>query len=160
MKGESRSTPIARRARRALAVLLIVLGSSFGATGQSEQMSDRAMRVVAQSLTEAITARDAEAAAVLCSLPTNLDGEVVTSREELLSRWREVLAHERLSSLQFETLEIMTLPAAIQRFGEPPNRLGELPDDAVVAIIRWNRAQLVAVLAYREDRWAVIALTD
>lgn len=139
---------------------LIALSTLAGAPAMAEQMTDRAIRVVAQSLAEAITARDVDAASVLCALPTNLDGEVVTTRDALSRRWREVLSRDTLGELQFENLEILSLPAAVERYGEPPNRLGELPEEAVVAVIRWNRAQLVAVLAHRDDRWAVVALTD
>jgi hypothetical protein len=50
---------------------------------------------------------------------------------------------------------------AVERYGPPPVRLGELPvEDALVAILRFDRAQVTAVLARREGRWAIVAVTD
>lgn len=127
---------------------------------QAEESVDRAAMIVAQALAEAVTARDPDAAAVLCALPANLDGEVVATGDALVERWRRTLERDELRGLSLENLEVLSLTAAVEHHGQPPRRLGELDPSAVVAIIRWNRAQLVAVLAQRDGRWAVIAVTD
>ena len=128
--------------------------------GRTEQRIDRTISIVARALAEAVTARDAEAVTVLCAVPINLDGEVLRSRDALIRHWRRVLSREDIRGLRVEDLQVMTIAAAIAQHGPPPTRLGELPSDAVVAIIRWNRAQLIAVLAFRDDRWRIVAVTD
>jgi hypothetical protein len=149
--------------RYALAVLTLCatwlphLGSALAETGPG---ADPAARIVAQALAEAVAARDAPAAAILFALPASLDGEPVSTPGALLERWRVVLARDELTGLELETIEVMGLADATTRYGSPPARLGPLDPDAVVAVIRWNRAQLVAVLARRDGRWAVIAVTD
>ena len=70
------------------------------------------------------------------------------------------MERDDLRGLSLEEMEVMLLAAVIERHGQPPRRLGDLDSDAVVAIIRWNRTQLVVVIAEREGRWAIIAVTD
>ena len=128
---------------------------------RAEEMIDRAARVVAQALAEAMVAGNEDAVTVLFSLPANLDGREVTSAAELRRSWGAVLARPEVRRLELQQIEVISRAQARERYGPPPARLGDLPDsDALVAIIRFDRAQLVAVLAYREGRWSVVALTD
>jgi len=138
-------------------LLALALGSG---TALAQELPDGAVRIVAQALAEAVTARDADAASTLCSVPANIDGEVVATAEALRNRWRRTLDRDDLRGLVLERVEVLTLEAAVARYGTPPRRLGELDPESVVAVITWNRAQLVAVLAERSGRWAVIAVTD
>lgn len=144
-------------------LLIIVVTTAyllaFG-SATAEVSIDRAARIVAQALAEAVIARDPDAAAVLCALPTNLDGETAETADSLLERWRLTLDRDDLRGVTLESLEVVTLEAATERYGQPPRRLGELDPGAVVAIIRFSRAQLVAVLSQRDGRWAVVAVTD
>ncbi len=126
----------------------------------AEQAVDGAARIVARALAEAVIARDAEAATVLCVVPINLDGDVISTTEGLRQRWRRVLAVDALRGIQLEGIEVLTYREIVARHGPPPERLGAIDENAVVAILRWNRAILVAVLARRDDRWAIIAVTD
>jgi hypothetical protein len=146
--------------RAAEVIVLVVLGFAPGRAAAEEGV-DRGARIVAQALSEAILVGDEAAAAVLFALPANLDGRPVSSAEELRRRWVEVLARTEVRRLTSEGIEVISMTEARERYGPPPARLGELTeDDLAVAIIRFDRAQIVAVLARREGRWAIIALTD
>ena len=122
--------------------------------------ADPAVTVLARALAAAIAARDARAAAALCTLPVNLDGRRVESRAALVQAWRSAFSSEALTRLALRGFEVMTLRQAEERFGPPPRRLGPLDEDAFVVIIRWDRAQLAVVVARRDDRWAIVAVTD
>jgi hypothetical protein len=141
-----------------LAWLLVV---AVPTPASSQSPVDRAAEVVAQALAEGIVARDAGAVAVLCALPVNIDGEVVTSVDELERRWLTVLERPEVRGLRLLEVEVVRMVTAVERYGPPPVRLGELPvEDALVAILRFDRAQVTAVLARREGRWAIVAVTD
>lgn len=142
--------------------LLIVCGLVTMASSVSAQPEiDRAAEVVAQALAEAVVARNEEAVAVLFALPVNLDGEVITTMEALQSRWASVLDRAEVRGLRLVEIELLPMATAIERHGTPPRRLGELPtEDALVAVLRFDRAMIVVILARRDGRWAVIATTD
>lgn len=142
--------------------LLIAMGFvCAGSRARAEEGVDRAARVVAQALAEAIVAGDADAAAVLFALPVNIEGQPVDTGEELRRRWGEVLARTEIRRLEPREIEVIPMALARERYGPPPERLGPLDEEGlVVAILRFDRAQLVAVLAHRQGRWAIIALTD
>lgn len=144
--------------RAVLLAAALALGAV--APARAELGPDPAARVVARALAEAVAARDASAAALLFALPASLDGEALSTPEALLARWRETLARDELAGLELESIDLLGLDDATARYGPPPPRLGPLDSDALVAVIRWNRAQLVAVLARRDGRWAVVAVTD
>ena len=140
-------------------VALTVLAVSGSAI--AEPAVDRAAEVVAQALAEAVVARNEEAVTVLFAHPANLDGEMIMTMQELESRWAAVLDRAEVRGLRLTELEVIPLEVALDRYGPPPRRLGELPtEDVLVAILRFDRAMVVAVLARREGRWAIIALTD
>lgn len=148
----------AGRGRWGLLVASLALGAA--ATARAEPGPDPAARVVAQALAEAVAARDASAAAILFALPASLDGDAASTPAALLERWRATLARDELAGLALESIDVLGLDEATARYGPPPPRLGSIDRDALVAVIRWNRAQLVAVLARRDGRWAVVAVTD
>jgi hypothetical protein len=152
----------AERRERSLLVAGLALGAALlgAAPARAEPGPDPAARIVAQALAEAVSARDASAAAILFALPASLDGEALSTPEALLERWRQTLAREELAGLALESIDVLPLDEATARYGPPPPRLGPIDRSALVAVIRWNRAQLVAVLAHRDGRWAVVAVTD
>lgn len=139
-------------------VIGLLLPAAAG--GERARSVDPTARIVAQALAEAIAARDAEAAAALCALPVSLDGEQVTSAVELERGWRAALERDEVRRLRLIGLELLTREDAIERWGPPPPRLGSIDEDVLVAWLRWDRAQLLVVLAERDGRWAVIAVTD
>ena len=147
-----------------LAVLLAagtLLGAPAPDARGEDAEPDRAARLVARALAEAIVARDAESAAALCTTPTNLDGDVAETEPALVEAWRRALDRRSLRGVRIVSVEVMPMEQARRRFGPPPSRLGELPTEgALVAILRLDRTQLVAVLSRVEDRWTVIAVTD
>lgn len=146
-------------ARLLFAPLFFVL-MSFPATGMAEARVSRAAQIVAQALAEAIMAQDAEAAAVLFSVPVNFDGEIVSSQDQLRQKCDTLMQIEGIRTLRLDTVEVITFETAIERYGPPPSRLGEFSDDVIIAILTWDRAQLVAFLSQRDDRWSIIAVTD
>jgi hypothetical protein len=148
------------RAAHLHAALVLGAAALGAAPVAGERAHDPPARIVAQALAEAVSARDPAAAAILFAVPVSLDGEAVTSPEVLVDRWRQVLAREDLAGLVLEEIEVLDLDEATTRYGPPPPRLGAIDRDALVAVIRWNRAQLVVVLARREGRWAIVAVTD
>lgn len=142
-------------------VLPWLLVALVSAPARAQTTVDRAAEVVAQALAEGIVARDVGAVAVLCTLPINLDGEVVSTAEGLTRRWAVVLDRTEVRGLRLVEVEVIPLESARERYGPPPRRLGVLPEEgALVAILRFDRALVTAVLARREGRWAVIAVTD
>jgi len=151
------------RASAVTALVVTSLVSAIPGAAWAEQSTpavDQAARIVARALAEAVTAGNAEAAAALCAKPANLEGEVVTTAEAVRERWAEVLRRDDLRGLRLQNIELLTLEEAIERHGPPPARLGVLEPTTLVAIIRWDRSMLVALLARRDDRWTVIAVTD
>lgn len=143
--------------RVALALAVLVLAP----TALAESAPSReAAEVVARALGEAVAAQDAEAAASLCAAPTNLDGRLAETDEAVVEAFREALSQSALRGVHLVSVEVMPLATATARFGPPPRRLGALPEDTLVAVLRLDRAQLVAVLAPRGGRWAVVAVTD
>jgi hypothetical protein len=138
---------------------LVIAGQTGLAVGEP-RLSVGAAEVVARALGEAVAAQEAEAAAALCAVPTNLDGEVVRDEAALAAAWRRAVERRALRGVRLVSVEVMPLEAATGRFGPPPHRLGSLPEGSLVAVIRLDRTQLVAVIAPLDDRWAVVAVTD
>ena len=147
--------------RAAPHAVLATLAALAAEAGAEPRTVEPAAAVVAQALAEAIVARDAEAAAILCAVPATLDGQVASTREELRDGWDRALGQSALRGVRVERVELLPIELAIERFGPPPARLGPLPvEGAFVAILRLDRTQLVAVLARVDGRWAVVAVTD
>jgi hypothetical protein len=98
--------------------------------------------------------------AALCAREVNFDG-VRLRGAAIGERLRELAARARRKQLRLRKLEVISVAAALERYGKPPARLRrELVPGRAVALARFNVLGAAAVLARVGGFWRVIALTD
>ncbi len=109
----------------------------------------------------AIIARDIETLVALTPAPFSFDGVLARSSAEVRQRWAETLDRHPVERLRLFGVEVLTYPAMVEKYGQPPARLSSVSlKDAKLGIANLSGRATIVAWKHRGDRLAAVAISD